>query len=244
MAAIAWDGLHSCVESHLVESSELNVSFTFSKSHLAHQNSIDLPIKTSLWDSNKESHESDKGLLSFLQALSMESTEKKSVYVHPQEKISSSSKMSQKSLDLCTEELGNENGSDDIVDSDAFEDFNMMCSRPTTREKKQAMRKTRTHDFPPPLLTMRGSEYLRVKRKYEDGRLVMEATWVPPSASFFQVERCHGRLRLCFLKNNEEKFEPEETDEESEDDNVGVEEECQVTMKMVKEIRKQVETCK
>jgi len=64
---------------------------------------------------------------------------------------------------------------------------------------------------------MRGSKYLRVRPHREDGRLVIEATKVPPSTSCFQADRSHGCLRLYFLANATTSFDPEEEHEQEED---------------------------
>ncbi|KAI9128682.1 hypothetical protein K1719_000165 [Acacia pycnantha] len=256
MAAIVCHGLQSCLESQLVESRTLTLSFPFSPK--LQQNPIDSPFKTSFWDSSNtksQERQSNKANTnsgwSFLQALSNVSyvskeskTEKESVFVHPEAKRSSSA-MSQKSLELCTEKLGNETGSD-IVDNDGYGDMDLLCSWPTgdqqqERSREGCLRKTRTTNFPPPLTTMRGSESLRVKRSYhEDGSLVMEAIRVPPRASCFQAERSHGRLRLCFLKNNHDNFDPEDTEVSTDADNEGIDEECESDNKD-SEGRKQVE---
>ncbi|XP_028761114.1 protein FANTASTIC FOUR 3-like [Neltuma alba] len=235
MAAIVCHGLQSCLEPQFVESRALTLSFPFSTPHNPQQIPIDLPFKTSFWDSNSKTQErpnnktdtSNTGW-SFLQALSnvsyvsKDSTEKESVYVHPQAKRSSTA-MSQKSLELCTEKLGNETGSD-IVENNGY-GMDVLCSSPTRDQLARPRQgKSRTQNFPPPLTTMRGSESLRVRSHREGGRLVVEAIRAPPSASCFQAERSHGRLRLCFLKNND-KFDPEETD--AYDDSEGVEEECE-----------------
>ncbi|XP_054787891.1 protein FANTASTIC FOUR 3-like [Prosopis cineraria] len=239
MAAIVCHGLQSCLESQLVESRALTLSFPFSKPNTPPpQSPIDLPIKKNSWDSTaktQERHDNKTDTTtgwSFLQALSNvsyvskeSSTDKESVYVHPQAKRSSTS-MSQKSLELCTEKLGNETGSD-IVENNGHQ-MDLLCSSPTTR--KQAIprqgclgeRKTRTQNFPPPLTTMRGSESLQLRTHREDGRLVVQAIRVPPSPSCFQAERSHGRLRLWFLKNHS-KVDPEEMQASNDDE--GVEEE-------------------
>ncbi|KAK4283689.1 hypothetical protein QN277_000614 [Acacia crassicarpa] len=243
MAAIVCHGLQSCLESQLVESRTLTLSFPFSPK--LQQNPNDSPFKTSFLDSSKtisQERQSNKANTntgwSFLQALSNVShiskestTDKESVYVHPEAKRSSSA-MSQKSLELCTEKLGNETGSD-IVDNNDYGDMDLLCPWPTgdqqqERPREGCLRKTRTTNFPPPLTTMRGSESLRVRRSYrEDGSLVMEAIRVPPRASCFQAERSYGRLRLCFLKNNHDNFDPEDTEVSNDDDNEGIDEECE-----------------
>ena len=103
MAAIVCHGLQPCLESQLVESRTLGLTFPFSKPHTPPQNPIDLPFKTIFWDSNTKTHREETQNKadttstgwSFLQALSNVShgpkdpTEKENAYVHPQAKRSS-----------------------------------------------------------------------------------------------------------------------------------------------------------
>jgi hypothetical protein len=203
------------------------------------KHSIDLPFKSCFRDSNmiKTHHheenihktetfqtKSNNGGWNFLDALSnmSQNTSKKetttTTYVHPQQKRSSLI-LSPKSLELCTENLGNESGTD-IVENDM-----LLSLMGTSEEKKQpcrqvlgATKKVKTQNFPPPLTTIRGSESLRVRPHREDGRLVIEVTKVPPSTSCFQADRSNGRLRLCFLTNQTTSFGPEEEQEEDVDD--------------------------
>ncbi|KAF7813787.1 protein FANTASTIC FOUR 3 [Senna tora] len=212
MAAIVCHGLQSCLESQIVETRTLRLNFPFSNPHTPQLNPIDLSLKTSLWESEEKQRKTESSGWSFLQALSNvshgESLEKEMAYVHPQVKKSSVA-MSEKSLELCTEKLGNETGSDIVENGSGIDE--LLCSSPTRRDREERKarvqgclggRKMRTQNFPPPLTTIRGSENMRVRRTHrEDGRLVMEVVRVPPSASCFQAERSHGRLRLCFLKN-------------------------------------------
>jgi hypothetical protein len=198
------------------------------------KHSIDLPFKSCFRDSNmiKTHHheenihktetyqtKSNNGGWNFLDALSniSQNTSKKettTTYVHPQQKRSSLI-LSPKSLELCTENLGNESGTD-IVENDM-----LLSLMGTMEEKKQpcrqvlgATKKVKTQNFPPPLTTIRGSESLRVRPHREDGRLVIEVTKVPPSTSCFQADRSNGRLRLSFSTNQTTSFDPEEEQEQ------------------------------
>ncbi|TKY51119.1 FANTASTIC FOUR 3 [Spatholobus suberectus] len=200
---------------------------------------IDLAIK--FWDSNstiKPHNEENSFPLrdksapsnptwSFLEALSNVAKEpslNQTTYVHPQQRRSPLC-LSPKSLELCTENLGNESGTDIVAENniDTLSPANCAGGNFATGEQTQprqllAAKKAKAQNFPPPLTTIRGSESLRVRPHREDGRLVIEVTKVPPSPSCFQAERSHGRLRLCFLTNHTPSFDPEEEDDVEENE--------------------------
>ncbi|WJX21039.1 hypothetical protein P8452_10515 [Trifolium repens] len=235
MAAIMYHpGLQSHLESQLVESRTLMLMLPSPK------HSIDLPFKSCFHDSNIKTnhHEANinntetyqnkpnNGGWNFLDALSnmsqnkskKETTTTTTTYVHPQQKRSSLV-LCPKSLELCTENLGSESGTD-IVENDM-----LLSSLGTMEEQRQpcrqvlaATKKVKTQNFPPPLTTIRGSESLRVRPHREDGRLVIEVAKVPTSTSCFQADRSHGRLRLCFLTNQTTSFDLEEEQEKEVDD--------------------------
>ncbi|XP_028773955.1 protein FANTASTIC FOUR 3-like [Neltuma alba] len=241
MAAIMFRGLQSCYESHLLDSrasTTLRLTLPCSKTLTPPTpQPMDFTFKSSFCDSNSKtrcpeeiSSKTDKGGWSFLQALSnvhhgglKEPWEKESIYVHPQAKRSSLI-LSEKSLQLCTENLGNETGTDIVGNS-----IDLLCSSCSssehgsagdsqTVEQTRAARpvlggkKTKTQNFPPPLTTIRGSESLRVRPHREEGRLVIEAVRVPLSATCFKAERSHGRLRLRLLENESTSFDSEDGD--------------------------------
>ncbi|KAL1317028.1 hypothetical protein HN51_069140 [Arachis hypogaea] len=146
-------------------------------------------------------------------------------YVHPQVKLSSV-RMSPKSLELCTENLGNESGTDIMGDSGIHvftSSEQSTCTSSTTQcfggnKKKMKKKKiAKTKSFPPPLTTMRGSESIQVRPHREGGRLVIEITKAPStSSSCFRAQRSHGRLRLSLLDHQEEEEEEEEEEFEGE----------------------------
>ncbi|XP_022722102.1 protein FANTASTIC FOUR 3-like [Durio zibethinus] len=171
----------------------------------------------------------DMGGWSFLQALSNgpQSTkkivEKENTYVHPLLNRSLST-LSKRSLELCTENLGNETGSDILEDNI----FSLSSSdseggnSPTRKQSKSRQllgaEKAISRNFPPPLTTISGSESLQIRPHREDGRLVIKAVKTPSTNTLFQAERSNGRLRLCLLKDSTESFDYEEeaADKESE----------------------------
>ncbi|CAK8573756.1 unnamed protein product [Lathyrus sativus] len=218
MAAIMYHPrLQLHLESQLVESRTLTLTLPSPK------RSNDLAFKSCFPDSNVNKTETfqdkpDNSGWNFVDALSNISQTTTTGYVHPQQKRSSLV-LSPKSLELCTENLGNESGSgSNIVEND------MLLSLMETKEQRQRCRHvladTKTvkiQNFPPPLATIRGSESLRVRPHREDGRLVIEVTKVPRRTSCFRAERSHGRLRLCFLTNEATSFNSEEEQEEDSD---------------------------
>ncbi|CAL0316313.1 unnamed protein product [Lupinus luteus] len=252
MAAIVCHGLQSHLESQIVESRTLRLRLPSSKPFPTHsQQPFDLAfkpclrdsnIKTSNHDENKNNHNkketqtplssnsNNKSCWSFLEALSNVSTNEISPqYVHPQHNRSSLI-LSPRSLELCTENLGSESGSD-IVENEIDMDINMnmnmnmhSLSDMGTREQRQpskvlAAKKGKTMNFPPPLTTITGSESLRVMPHREDGRLVIEVTKAPPMfVSSFRAERSHGRLRLHLLNNHIPCSDPEDEEEEKDVD--------------------------
>ncbi|KAL2229880.1 UNVERIFIED_CONTAM: Protein FANTASTIC FOUR 3 [Sesamum indicum] len=183
----------------------------------------------------------------FLQTVPKESGDKEScIYTPPLARKSSFSRLSAKSLELCTENLGSETGSDILTDSSSifsspplspssnstssyksfdFDDWkqttNSSSKNPLHREASSCRK---TKNFPPPLTTMSGSSSLQVRRHREDGRLIIEAVEAPFRNSYLQAERSDGRLRLCFLTGSDRaeittSAAGEEHEEEEEEEN-------------------------
>ncbi|KAK7366521.1 hypothetical protein VNO80_08514 [Phaseolus coccineus] len=217
---------HSYMESQLVESRIHRLVLSSPKPLPPPQQPIDLPFK---------SNDQGYAAWSTIQALSSGPKESTSFdsYVRPPLKPPSL-RLGPKSLELCTENLGNETGSD-IIESgiEMLSSHSSECGEGEAsfgiREKEK--RKAREgRSFPPPLTTIRGSESIRVRPHREGGRLVLQLTKVPSS---FQAERSPGRLRLCFWKevqhhehieevgvedDEEEEVEKAEEDEDEDDD--------------------------
>ncbi|XP_022762028.1 protein FANTASTIC FOUR 3 [Durio zibethinus] len=246
-------GPQSCLESQLVEPRALRLTLSSARPHFCQP--FELAIKSCFFDSNTKeieekccyeeisnktvslhdkhtSSDPDMGGWSFLQLLSngpqssKEMVEKENTYVHPLVKRSWST-LSEKSLELCTENLGNETGSDILEDS-IFKLSASDCeggNSPTRKQHKLRQllgaKKAISLNFPPPLTTISGSECLQVRPHREDGRLVIKAVKAPSTRTLFQAERSNGRLRLCLLKYSTPSFDYEEetADEESEGNN-------------------------
>ncbi|XP_057771765.1 protein FANTASTIC FOUR 2 [Salvia miltiorrhiza] len=134
-------------------------------------------------------------------------------YTHP---LSKNSKLSPKSLELCTENLGSESGSDTFSDCSSIFSASPPLS-PTSSsgddhrafaldDCRQKMRTSPTGDkycrkiknFPPPLTTMSGASSLQVRRRSDGGRLIIDAVEGPFRNSYLHAERSDGRLKLCF----------------------------------------------
>ncbi|XP_052170844.1 protein FANTASTIC FOUR 3 [Diospyros lotus] len=155
----------------------------------------------------------DLGGWSFFQALSKtpqisrelpENNDK--IYVHPLVKRSSST-LSKKSLEMCTESLGSETGSHISQSSDDFSiDSHSHIVRSKSREfgAKQGLSPSRS--FPPPLTSISGFDSVKVRPIREGGRLVMKAVTVSSGNSLFQAERADGRLRLSLLTQKQSRM--------------------------------------
>ncbi|WVZ04222.1 hypothetical protein V8G54_025028 [Vigna mungo] len=143
-----------------------------------------------------------------------------SLYVHPLVKRSKSC-LSEKSLQICTESLGSETGSDGLLSSsysstetgDAEEQEKV--AEPTHQEEEELSNyasvvvatKKASSPTPGPSLHMRS--------RRDNGRLVLEAVSVP-SHNNFSIQRQGGRLVLSFSNHQEEDEEEEEEDAEEE----------------------------
>ncbi|XP_076922490.1 protein FANTASTIC FOUR 2-like [Bidens hawaiensis] len=151
---------------------------------------------------------------SFLKVLenpSLDSKKLDEVYVHPMVKRSASA-LSSKSLEMCTESLGSETGSDVSESGDEFYAISME-----ERERLRAIqrskcrnfdRKVRRNDFPPPLTSISGSDgAVKVNQHREGGRLVIKAVSFFNCGTHFQTERTNGRLRLSLLRDRFVNYE-------------------------------------
>ncbi|KAE9589196.1 hypothetical protein Lal_00000421 [Lupinus albus] len=148
-----------------------------------------------------------------------EEGEGENVYVHPTVKRSTSM-LSSKSLEMCTENLGCEtgsNGSDDIslfssefsscvIGEAVNRDSNSVCKRLNKGRNK----------YPPILTSLTDSGRVQVRPHREFGRLILEAvTSCSPPLPYFEGERSNGRLRLRLFHSFDEE-EEEECDESEE----------------------------
>ncbi|KAK2646948.1 hypothetical protein Ddye_022143 [Dipteronia dyeriana] len=246
---VCQSGLQSCLESQIVEPRTLRLRLSSPRvpPHLSEP--LELTFKSCFLDSNTKPtleeikcrsdhhHEKpqDQGARSFLEAItngcqleSNISDKDQNTYVHPLSKRSLSA-LSDKSLELCTENLGSETGTDIIEDSIfSMSDSSSSSSSSDsesgdfqTREQRKSHQLLRTkkasnncHNFPPPLTTIRGLESLQVRTHREDGRLIIKAVKNPSTPSLFKAERSHGRLRLSFFKDFEEPEQQQQQEQQ------------------------------
>ncbi|TYJ03105.1 hypothetical protein E1A91_A12G005400v1 [Gossypium mustelinum] len=128
---------------------------------------------------NISKQNADMGVWSFLQSLAgpKDSTENNEVYVHPLVK-SSASALSKESLEMCTESLGSETG------SDISDDITFGCYSPSKhRENSVTRRMSYSRSFPPPLTSISGSNMSYNPLKTREN-LVMKRMNSSSSSSF------------------------------------------------------------
>ncbi|KAL9688451.1 hypothetical protein QQ045_032872 [Rhodiola kirilowii] len=193
----------SRLESQLIESRTLKLKLSSPK--VVFSQSLEMALQSCVIDCDSKKLESPNlGGWSCLQTLPNATPCEKlqAPYVHPATKHYSSWWLSEKSLNLCTENLGSETGSE-FIENSIFS--SPACS--TTENKVQVKREQRQprnrqaperkKELPPPLTTLRGADSLQVRPHRENGRLILKATTTPPSSGrCFQVDRSNGRLRL------------------------------------------------
>ncbi|XWS36291.1 hypothetical protein CRYUN_Cryun20dG0073100 [Craigia yunnanensis] len=164
----------------------------------------------------------DMGGWNFFQSLAnaKDSTDNDKVYVHPLVKRSALT-LSEKSLEMCTESLGSETGSEV---SDSSDDISLLsletvvCNPSKPRESLLTRKMSRSSSFPPPLTSISGSNGVQVRSHREGDRLVLQAVIIPPCHSYFHAERSEGRLRLSLLKDATSIFDDEDGGEEDQEE--------------------------
>ncbi|KAL5070185.1 hypothetical protein RYX36_021072 [Vicia faba] len=179
------------LESQLVESRTVTLRLPSPKQ------STDLAFKSCFPDLNMNKTETFQNkpinggwnLVDALSNISQNTSTKETTtsYVYPQQKRSSLV-LSPKSLEMCTENLGNESGIN-IVEND------MLLSLMGKTEQREVCcrvledtKKVKIQNYPPPLTTIRGSESLRVRPRREDGRLVVEVSKEKEKEKTEQIE--------------------------------------------------------
>ncbi|XP_009604443.1 protein FAF-like, chloroplastic [Nicotiana tomentosiformis] len=137
-------------------------------------------------------------------------------YIHPLLKKSSS--LTEKSLEICTESLGSETGSeinlssyppsesDDDKDdhqqqqefiSHSFEEF------PVVKYNHNKRSSSTPKSFPPPISSLAAEDKpsVHMQSHRQNGRLILEAVSVP-SQNLFRTQRVDGRLLLTLISTN------------------------------------------
>lgn len=144
-------------------------------------------------------------------------------YVHPSAKHSSVW-LSDKSLNLCTENLGSETGSE-LVENSIFS--SSVCSSYESKISVKKVQKPirnrqvlKSNKFPPPLTTLCVPDCLHFKPCREDGRLILKATRSNQiTRSCFQVDRSNGRLRLSLSDSTRSMITCHNSKQTKEDEN-------------------------
>ncbi|KAH7517209.1 hypothetical protein FEM48_Zijuj09G0038400 [Ziziphus jujuba var. spinosa] len=240
MSSSACQGFQSCLDPPIIEPRVLKLRLTPSKSNLSQSSgSNSKPTvsdsQTQLESQNEQNKvtrnkKADMGGWSFFQALSIISeskkndAEKEKVYVHPLIKRSSSM-LSKRSLEMCTESLGSETGSD-VSDTnfDEFSSLSVESEKFPTRQCSKlgeilaAKRLNRSRSFPPPLTSISGSSGIQVRPRREGGRLVLEAVTISSRRTYFHAERSDGRLKLRLLNDSPSSYDNDAEQEEEEEE--------------------------
>ncbi|RVW37758.1 Protein FAF-like, chloroplastic [Vitis vinifera] len=148
-------------------------------------------------------------------------------YVHPLVKRSSSS-LSEKSLQVCTESLGSETGSEGFSSSANTQEDKQDQQQQNQHQQKQQQQQYEKSpapwppsSFPPPLPSLSPTQgpNVRFHTHRQNGRLVLEAVSVP-TQNCFQAQRHGGRLVLTFANipfNHEDTSDKEQDEEEEEE---------------------------
>lgn len=158
------------------------------------------------------------------------------IYVHPLSKPSFS-QLSTQSLEMCTEGLGSETGSNN--DDEIMADLSCLSceiqssttstsnNNNNTRRGKAIPRPRKMEkqgSFPPPLTLISGSDGIKLRPHREDGRLVLKAVAFSHK-THFRAERIDGRLKLFSLSSNGNGNDSASVAEYTDEDNEEEEEE-------------------
>lgn len=161
-------------------------------------------------------------------------------YVHPLVRRSSSL-LTQKSLEICTESLGSETGSDGFSDADGSATDRSCPGSDDEREGEEvAPRAAPPRAFPPPLPSLarrKVESTMEMRQERQDGRLLVKVVPVA-SSTLFRAQRRGGRLLLSFADTAappapaasdevdrtraQPETEQQQADEEDEEDEVEV----------------------
>ncbi|KAJ0597864.1 putative The fantastic four family protein [Helianthus annuus] len=190
MTSIVCQGLQSCLEPQLTKS----------------------PVLTSKLSSKPKPEANSNNGWGFFNVLSNPTSNDhvnhEEVYVHPMVKRSASA-LSTKSLEMCTESLGTETGSDVSESSDEFnvEERERLAGLLRSKavrafDRKMMSQRRGGGGFPPPLTSISGSDgTVKVRPHRENGRLVIKAVSVSNCGTKFEAERANGRLSLSLLRD-------------------------------------------
>lgn len=226
MSSTVYQGLQSCFDTRLVQQRSLCLRLVSPKKQ---ENPTEDPDMESPPRKCSDNHTGPEELGSFSSITSLTDTQQeKSNYIHPPLPLRrSSSLLSEKSLELCTENLGCETGSN-ITENNYFPSplpSPSACSHQSEvnkswgerrKAKSNMNRRDKCGTFPPPLSSIAGGACIHVKPHREEGRLVLKAITSPSPCAYFQAERSEGRLRLRLLNRSSSLTARTEADEEEE----------------------------
>lgn len=141
-------------------------------------------------------------------------------YIHPLLKKSTSS-LTEKSLEICTESLGSETGSEIISLDDhlqkqeeeeelspqTFEEFPVVKFNHNKKTSSPPLPKS----FPPTISSLAAEDKpsVHMQSHRQNGRLILEAVSVPPQ-NHFRAERVDGRLLLTLIITTSSEIEAED----------------------------------
>ncbi|KAM0921530.1 hypothetical protein ACQ4PT_006815 [Festuca glaucescens] len=171
-----------------------------------------------------------------IQSQKPEAAPRQAPYVHAAPVRRSSSLLTQKSLEICTESLGSETGSDGFSDADRScpgSDDDADCEDSGATEVAAAGA-VPPRAFPPPLpsLARRTVGSLQMRQHRRDGRLVVEAVPVL-SNTLFRAQRLGGRLLLSFADTAAPASDEEKDTLDQEPDQQEAEEETEEEVQVV-----------
>ncbi|XP_058748630.1 protein FANTASTIC FOUR 1-like [Vicia villosa] len=235
MSSSLCQGFQSCLEQGVMEPRVLTLKLAPPGSNISPSLDQEKPIIII----NNECDKNDtNSSWSFLQNLTKTENGNNKVYVHPTVKRSASM-LSEKSLEMCTESLGSETGSNAGESSDdlsllSCDTRNNVTNNNNNRGSNMnncvSRRVNRASNFPPPLTSITDFGGVHVRPHREGGRLILEAMASPSVSPYFHAERCDGRLRLSLVETvydydgDDEDYEEEEDDEvEDQEDQEGKE---------------------
>ena len=140
-------------------------------------------------------------------------------YVHPLVRRSSSL-LTQKSLEICTESLGSETGSDGFSDADGSSTDSSCPGSDVEREEEAvAPRAPPPRAFPPPLPSLarrKVESTMEMRQERQDGRLLLSfADTAAPAAD--ELDGNRGQLEPEQQADEHDAHEDEEEDEEEEE---------------------------
>ncbi|KAK2363647.1 protein FANTASTIC FOUR [Trifolium repens] len=249
MSSSLCQGLQSCLEPLAMEPRVLRLKLAPPGSNISPP-SLEQEKPIIIINNNECDKNDTKSGWSFLQNLTKNENGNDKVYVHPTVKRSASM-LSEKSLEMCTESLGSETGSNAGESSDDVSLFSCETRNDVNNNNNNMMmnnctvsrRVNRVSNFPPPLTSITDFGGVHVRPYREGGRLILEAIASPSITPYFHAERCDGRLKLSLFQavydydGDDEDYEEEDEVEEYEEgesekeheevcDDVVCEEEC------------------